>query len=151
MLLSVIRRREAHLGARRDPQVVGRRALVEAEREQPVRVDHESDLAGAERSERLDAASDPTVARDADGDSVTELVDLVRVDVELRVAEPVDPQHLADDGVAFPARERDDAGREQVEVDRLAELLRSTPLDRCAAAGANTSRPAKVGPGAGSW
>ena len=109
VLLSVIRRRRGAPRCPPRPEVVGRRALVEAEREQPVRVDHEAELAGAERGERLDAASDPTVARDTDGDSVTELVDLVGIDVELRVAEAVDPEHLADRPRRLLAGERHDA------------------------------------------
>ena len=83
-------------------KLVGRRALVEAEREQPVRVDDEAELAGAERGERLDRGERPDGCPPTPhGDSVAELVDLVGIDVELRVAEAVDPEHLGDDRVAL--------------------------------------------------
>ena len=80
------------------------------------------------------------------------LADLVGVDVELRVAEPVDPQHLGDEGTVVVAWHRQQPGQ-QSHRDRSTSpsSSRSTPLQRCAAAGAKTSRPAKVGPGAGSW
>ena len=59
---------------------------------------------------------------DRHADPLAEAVDLVGIDVDLGVAEAVDPQHLADDRVALLAGERHDPGPQQVGIDRCAEL-----------------------------
>ncbi len=48
--------------------------------------------------------------------------DLVGSDVELAVAEVVDPQHLADQALRLLARERHHAGKEGVGIDQVTEL-----------------------------
>ena len=79
-------------------------------------------------------------------------VELVGADVELAVAEAVDPQHLGVDAVGL----RRAAAATMPGISRSASTggpssARSTPLHRWAAAGANTSRPANVAPGASRW
>ncbi len=47
---------------------------------------------------------------------------VVGADVQLGVAEAIDPQHLGDHGVVVGLRQRHDTRQQQVGVDRLAEL-----------------------------
>ena len=77
--------------------------------------------------------------------------ELVGPDVELAVAEAVDPQHLGVDAVGLRPRQGDDPGTSRALSSAVPSSARSTPLHRWAAAGANTSRPANVAPGASNW
>ena len=71
---------------------------------------------------------------------------IVGPDVELTVAEAVDPQHLGDDPVADVAGSGTVAGSSDAMSISGPSSANSTPLQRWAAAGANTSRPANVEP-----
>ena len=76
-----------------------------------------------------------------------EVLEVVGADVELAVAEAIDPEHLGDDGVAVGragagwCRAVSTPGR-----PRRRGRISSTPLQRWAAAGAKMSRPANVAP-----
>ena len=76
----------------------------------------------------------------------------LRVDVQLAVAEPVDPEHLGLDLAVLDVRAAagcpgvSDAGSMS-----SPSTASGIPFAMCAIAGAMMSRPANVGPGAGSW
>ena len=79
-------------------------------------------------------------------------VELVGADVELAVAEAVDPQHLGERCRRPPRAAAAPCPASAASGSTAApSSARSTPLQRWAAAGANTSRPANVAPGAASW
>ena len=106
----VVRRRRAMTtaspAARRSSR--GRRALVERQRVHAVGVEHEADRARC-RARRTCVAGAGDAALVADRHAPTRRrsrVELVGADVELAVAEAVDPQHLGVDAVGLLARQR---------------------------------------------
>ena len=63
-----------------------------------------------------------TVVAEAEAHPVAPAVDVVGPDVELGVAEAVDPQHLGGQAGALGPRQRHDARQQRDRVDRLAQL-----------------------------
>ena len=114
-------RGEPYLVTRREVQLVGGGAPVEAHRQQPVGVHHEAD-AGADVRVRRGDGGRAHLAADPEAHDVAPAVDVVRADVELGVAEAVDPQHLADQLDAVLTRHRNDLRDERGRVHRLAQL-----------------------------
>ena len=134
----------------------GRRLPVEGERQQAVGVDEHHQLGRLRFGVRVHPAGgadlggqahlDPAARRGARG------LERVGVDVELAVPEPVDPPHLGHDRAALlQLGERHEAGHEPRGVDFGPEVDEVGAGREVPAAGARMSRPAKVGPGAGSW
>ncbi len=111
---------------RSEGQLRGSRPAIEGEGVHPLAVEHETDGPGRQLAEGRDESSAaPFVAAD-DGDHISVTLvgpgrqggELVGSDVELAVAEAVDPQHLGVKTVGLRARQGDDTRDEEVGVER---------------------------------
>ena len=113
------------------PERGGGRLPVERERQQAVGVDQQHQL----RRLGVGVGVDPARGADLAGRAAPRRApparappapELVGVDVELAVAEPVDPPHLADDGaVVADLGQRHQSGHEPRRVDRAARARRA--------------------------
>ena len=110
---SVVGSGERHLGADPHDELVGGRPLPEAHRQHPVAVRDEADLADRDALVGRGSLGGAHVVAPPQLDAVAEVDDLVGIDVELAVAEVVDPQHLGHDRAVDLAGQGHEPGPQQ--------------------------------------
>ena len=142
---------EAHLVAGGEAQLVGRRPPIEADGQHAVGVDHEAD-ATSDVSERRRHHRRPHLIAEVHAHDVAPALDVGGPDVQLRSCRtdrPTAPRR----GSSSPSclGTRDEPGTSSAGSTASPSSDRSTPLQRWAATGAKTSRPANVAPGAARW
>ena len=101
---------------------------VEAHRDQAVGIDHDPEPARSDQSVGVGSGRRSHHIVGTELHEFAERLDVVRTDVELGIAEPIDPQHLGDHLITIDAAQRHDAGEHAGGIDRLAHLGQVDPV-----------------------